>query len=203
MGLILCPGIIYLRAKSTEQNNYKTYSNDPHLARNGIQLSPPGIQLLATCRQVYDEGHVMYYSHNVFDLPPGPLTVTRELFAKIKPEHIALMKHFSLRASLLDLTPPLLEDIERKAAESTRGRRFWLFTQNPPRDRHIYDESRKLEIEAKRVLTAVWEGKVSYLAAKFPTMTTLDIRTTRFPKEGGATTYHIGQVCISKPSLTL
>lgn len=48
----------------------------------------------------------MYYSNNVFDLPPGPLVVTRELFANIQPEYIALMKHFSLRYVLLGPSLP-------------------------------------------------------------------------------------------------
>lgn len=80
---------------------------------------------------------------------------------------------------------------------STRPRWSWLFNRSsghPPRDRLAYHEGHKLEIEAKLVLTAIWEGKLSYLAAKFPTMTTLDIRTTRLPKDGGATTYHLEQV---------
>ena len=194
MAFILCPGVIYLREKPTKQNKYTTYSNDPRLARNGAQLPPPGIQLLATCRQVYSEGREMYYSNNVFDLPPGPVAATREVLAKFQPQNTALMRDFSIRASLLDLTPHLLEQLESEFSERPTtivGKHSWL---RPRRGRHTYLEGHKFQIEAKRILTAVWEAKISYLASKFPSPRTLQIRTIRLPKDGGATTYLLGSV---------
>ena len=67
MQLVLCPGIIYLRAKVRAQDDSEVqahatgFSNDPHLARNGAQLPPAlGVHLLTTCRLAYNEGRRMY-----------------------------------------------------------------------------------------------------------------------------------------------
>ena len=200
MALVLCPGIIYLRAKPTRQNNFTTYSNDPHLARDGSPLPPPGVQLLATCRQVYNEGRGMYYAGNVFDLPPGPVAVTRELLAKIRPENLALMRHFRIRLSLLDLTPPVMEQLQKDYKDNPYPEKgpFSIqlrYTHDPQhrRENNIHIIGYKFKIEAKRILTALWEAKISFLSAKFARMRSLQINTIRHPKEGGVTTYILGE----------
>ena len=201
MALVLCPGIVYLRAKPSQQNNFTSYSNDPQLSRDGTPLPPPGVQLLATCRQVYNEGRGMYYAGNVFDLPPGPVAVTRELLAKIRPENLALMRHFRIRLSLLDLTRPVVEQLENDYKDNPYPEKGLYSSmiralQNPYRRRRDEDahiKGDKFGIEAKRILTALWEAKISYLSVKFPEVQSLQISTIRQPKEGGATTYVLGK----------
>ena len=46
----------------------KVDTHEPDSAANVI--SQPGIQLIATCKQAYKEGHVLFYSSNTFHLPP-------------------------------------------------------------------------------------------------------------------------------------
>ena len=200
MALVLCPGIIYLQAKRTKGNNFTSYSNDPHLARDGTPLPPPGVQMLATCRQVYNGGRVMYYAGNVFDLPPGPVEVTRGLMAKVRPENLALMRHFRIRLSLLDLTPPVIEQLEKDyevKAYHPEGRpfRFLTLASSPIRHRNqeAHIEGHKYGIEAKRILAALWEAKISYLSAKFPEIRSLQISTIRHSTEGGVTTCILGE----------
>ena len=113
MHLVLCPGHIYLRSKPTASNHYISYSNDPD---NATQ-SPPGIQLLATCRQAYNEGHALYYSANVFHLPPGPLSATEAILNNIQPESLSLIHHINLTTGLLDLAS-LLEEVETCASQA-------------------------------------------------------------------------------------
>ena len=93
----------------------------------------------------------MVYSENVFDLLPGPAEVSRELLSKIRPEHIALMKHLSLRASLPYLTLPLLDQLEddylnRPAPEV--GQFSYIFNRRLRHHRSSLRHGHKYEIEA-------------------------------------------------------
>ncbi|KAG7002401.1 hypothetical protein G7Y79_00027g060930 [Physcia stellaris] len=114
MKLVLCPGHIYLRSKPTASNHHISYSNDPA----GATRSPPGIQLLATCRQAYNEGRVLYYSGNVFHLPPGPVSATEAMLNKMQPESLSLIRRVNLTVSLLDLAS-LIEEVENKASQES------------------------------------------------------------------------------------
>ena len=95
-----------------------------------------GCQLLATCRQVYHEGHVWFYSLNTFYIPRGPLSHTLDYFNKLQPNHRALMKTIGIRFGLQDLTSRVLEAIDRQGEElglnprsrdrMTTGKWAWL-----------------------------------------------------------------------------
>ena len=56
---------VYLEAKPQARK----LRSDDRKPLNGP--SAPGVGLLATCRQAYEEGHVMFYTQNVFHLPVG------------------------------------------------------------------------------------------------------------------------------------
>ena len=109
LSLALTGGHVYLRSSSDSGK----LSHKPKTVDSELK-STPAINLLATCRQAYDEGHVMYYSDNVFHLPPGRCEDMKEVLAKIKPEHLTMMKHVVLRLSLLDLTPSVLREVEEE-----------------------------------------------------------------------------------------
>lgn len=147
MQLVLCPGDIYLRSKPTVHNHQISYTNDP---ANTAQ-SPPGIQLLATCRQAYNEGHALYYSGNVFHLPPGPLSATETILNNMQPESLSLIRRVNLTAGLLDLAS-LCEDIETRTSQQN--------------DCYIVDEG--CGKQARGTIYSLIRTKVSFLATKLP-----------------------------------
>ena len=120
--------------------------------------------------------------------------MTRAIFAKIQPENIALIRHISLRGSLLDLTPSSLQEIEEKVAARTDVcKSSWLFSgRREQRKKIAYANGHVYEVEAKHILTAAWEGKSSFIAKRFPALQTLQLKTVRTPRDGGATTYVLG-----------
>ena len=113
LSLALTGGHVYLRSSFSSQK----LSHKPTLV-NPTFKSTPAVHLLATCRQAYDEGHVMFYSENVFHLPLGRFEEVLKVLAKIEPEHLALMKHVVLRLSLLDLTPSVLLGMQEESPSS-------------------------------------------------------------------------------------
>ncbi len=72
--------------------------------------SQPGIQLIATCRQAYHEGHRLFYSSNTFHLPP---TMTFEWPDRLQVNHKAMIKRISITIGLDELTSEMLSKIER------------------------------------------------------------------------------------------
>lgn len=101
-----------------KQINYPSF---PAEIRNKIMdfalrpghIHPPytqsGVQLLATSRQYYNEGHLMYYSDNIFHIPCGDNY--QEVLEKYQVEHRKLVRRVTLTCSVLDLneeivTPP-------------------------------------------------------------------------------------------------
>ena len=160
MSLVLCPGNIYLRAKPSSANGFTSYSHNP----DGAQSSPPGIQLLATCKQAYEEGHRMYYSGNMFHLPPGPLKVTDTLFEMFQPNNVALIRRVSFRASSMDLTPAPIVLIEQ--ASQIQGR------PSPSTDR-------RYAREVLRFLNLQWYAKALFLATELPAINSIRIEAAQ------------------------
>ncbi|KAL9132989.1 MAG: hypothetical protein Q9175_005832 [Cornicularia normoerica] len=77
-------------------------------------LQPPGFQFLATCRQACTEGHVVFYSLNVFYLPPGPLEYTLRGLKTLRPQHLAMITKIGLTMDLLDLTPAGFKEVQHE-----------------------------------------------------------------------------------------
>ena len=71
--------------------------------------SHPGIQLIATCRQAYHEGHRLFYSSNTFHLPP---TMTFEWPDRLQAKHKAMIKRISITIGLDELIPEMLHEFE-------------------------------------------------------------------------------------------
>lgn len=100
MDLALVPGHIYFSNRMQPVD------------RNGSPVFKSGCQVLATCRQLYQEGHVSFYSRNMFHLAPGPLSASWEYFGRLDSRHQDLIEKVSIEMSIVDLTPAVLKGIE-------------------------------------------------------------------------------------------
>lgn len=69
-------------------------------------------QLLATCKQAYLEGHVWFYTRNMFFLPRGPLSITHHYFGELQEQHRSLIQAIGIRLGLQDLTAEDLDLLE-------------------------------------------------------------------------------------------
>ncbi|CAD6591110.1 MAG: hypothetical protein ASARMPREDX12_004925 [Alectoria sarmentosa] len=69
----------------------------------------PGIQLMATCKQAYLEGHTLFYSSNTFHLPP---TMPFWWSDRLELKHKAMIKRISIQIGLVELTPAMLDEIK-------------------------------------------------------------------------------------------
>lgn len=92
-----------------------------------------------------------YYTGNVFYLPPGSAEETESLLAKIKPEHLAMMRHVTVKLSLEDLTPSVLSPIER------------IYKTVPPQGVPLSLEARLCALTLYKAVGEIWQAKV-YLA---------------------------------------
>ncbi|CAF9938017.1 MAG: hypothetical protein HETSPECPRED_000742 [Heterodermia speciosa] len=100
MDLALVPGHIYI-------------SNEMQAVdRERSPVSVPGCQILATCRQLYQEGHISFYSRNMFHLAPGPLSASLDYFGRLDRRDQDLIDKVSIEISIMDLVPSVLEGIE-------------------------------------------------------------------------------------------
>ena len=71
--------------------------------------SASGVQLIATYKQAYQEGHRLFYSSNTFHLSP---TMTLEWCHRLQAKHKAMIKRINITIGLAELTPALLDKIE-------------------------------------------------------------------------------------------
>ena len=62
-----------------------------------------GFGFLATCRQAYTEGYVIFYTKNTFLLPPGRLPHTFHWAGILRPEHTRLIRSLGLSIGCSDL----------------------------------------------------------------------------------------------------
>ena len=162
----LTGGHVYLEAKSYPR---KLRSND-RKPLNGP--SAPAANFLATCRQAYAEGHVMFYTQNTFHLPIGSLEETKEVLAKIKPEHVAMMRNVTLGLTLLDLTPSIARMVEAEASPSLRaqGRALneWRGTNAvDARTLEHHKTSHAYMVSLRQVLKTCWVEKLQFARKAF------------------------------------
>ena len=101
MDLVLVPGHVYFPTNKMQL-----------VDRNRSPVSRPRFQVLATCRQLYQEGHVLFYSQNVFHLAPGPISASWDYIRRLDSRHQDLITKVSVDISVMDLTPPVLEGIQ-------------------------------------------------------------------------------------------
>ena len=74
--------------------------------------SCPIPQLLATCKQAYVEGHIWFYTCNMFFLPRGPVWITQQYFGVLQEQHRSVIRTIGIRFGLEDLTAEDLDILE-------------------------------------------------------------------------------------------
>lgn len=111
-----------------------------------------GVKLLATNRQNYEDGHVIYYSDNVFHIPCGQNPC--QLLAKYQPKHLQLVRHAKLTCTSLDIYEELFVDPAMTWSQST--------------------EQNKLH-HAINCLPATWIRKKLFIQSIFPNLEDLRV----------------------------
>ena len=103
-----------------------------------------GVQLIATCKRAYVEGHGLFYSNNTFHLPPKMPFLWPE---RLQAKHKSMIKRISITIGLLELTPSMLNQVESNTAgQGEMHSTCWA--------------SGVLD-----VLFQIWEAKMRYIAA--------------------------------------
>ena len=93
---------------------------------DGKLPSLPGFQILATCKSIYGQYHELFYTANMFFLPPGPLDETlRHLLDKLQPEHMNMISRVGVRLGLQDLTVGGLEQVRKLMSQDHRNDSSW------------------------------------------------------------------------------
>ena len=102
MNLVLVPGDVYPHTPVP-----KISTRVPISAANVESRS--GVQLIATCRQAYNEGHALFYSSNTFHLPA---TETFEWSDRLQPKHKYLIKRISITIGPNELDASMISHIK-------------------------------------------------------------------------------------------
>ncbi|KAG7002440.1 hypothetical protein G7Y79_00027g061320 [Physcia stellaris] len=112
MDYALTPGEVFLATKADPANwtGSKT-------STSGLEGPGSGCQILATCKQLYMEGHEAYYAGNNFHLPPGPVEGFLRWYEALRPNHRDLIRSVTIDFSILDLTLSVLEQCESSYRE--------------------------------------------------------------------------------------
>ena len=149
MDLILVRGDYHPHTPLSE-----TYARSPHITT--VAEIQPGIQLFATCKQAYGEGHAMFYSSNKFHLPS---ITTFDWPNKLQARHKALIKRISITLSLDNLDAVTMNQIETSVAREA-----------------VDNITTKLGIIIHRILSSVWKDKMRYIAA-WTSLEQIEVRT--------------------------
>ena len=107
MDYALAPGDVYLATKADPAN-----WTGSKASTSGCEGPTSGCQMLATCKQIYMEGHEVFYAGNNFHLPAGPIKGFLNWYEALRPEHRDLIRSVTIDMSILDLTPSVLEQCE-------------------------------------------------------------------------------------------
>ena len=135
---------------------------DPRFLRIGGSPSTqqPGIQLLATSKDMYARGHTILYTQNRFHIAPGPIIVSSSYFTLLQPQHLQLIRSLVVTFSIADLTP-----------EGFLRMHYYIaaYTQRIPT--YSRDEQIALWTDCSmRALHSIWREKLSWLR-KWPSLT--------------------------------
>ena len=103
MNLVLVPGDVYPHTPFPNGTKRVPVSAANVQCRSGIQL-------IATCRQAYDEGHALFYSSNTFHLPA---TMTFEWSDRLQPKHKGLIKRIGITVGPNELDASMISHIDR------------------------------------------------------------------------------------------
>ena len=95
--------------------------SDVHL-KEQFTVQQPGFNLLATCRQAYNDGHYMFYTMNTFHWPPVPSNDPNDWYTNLRPEHRKLIKTICIDLDLVDLMYGCMDIVEDFARRRYGGR---------------------------------------------------------------------------------
>ena len=126
MNHVLVPGDVHIRPTKEYgvKAALKSLWNALQIYPESDQADPrlpclPGFQILATCRSIYGQYHELFYTANVFFLPPGPLEETlKHLFNKLQPEHVNMISRVGITLGLQDLTPSSFEQVQKSMSRN-------------------------------------------------------------------------------------
>lgn len=138
MDLVLVHGDVYPHTSVSE----------PSICSRDIAASfksYPGIQLIATCKQAYHEGHELFYSLNTFHLLPS---MTFEWSDRLQAKHKAMIKRISITVGVDELTTPMISQIEAMVPK-----------ENLRKDRSV------LYSAVAEILNNAWKSKMTHVAA--------------------------------------
>ena len=143
MNLVLVPGDVYPHTAVP--------NNSARIPLSAAQVqSRSGVQLIATCRQAYNEGHALFYSSNTFHLPP---TMTFEWSDRLQPKHKFLIKRIGITIGPNELDASMIRSF-KKAHKKLDARRDSLSNET----NIIYEA-------VSETLNKTWYSKMSYMAA--------------------------------------
>ncbi|KAL8934490.1 MAG: hypothetical protein Q9211_005197 [Gyalolechia sp. 1 TL-2023] len=96
-------------------------SDTPILCVPALDVGP---HFLSVCRAAYEEGHAMFYSHNTFYLPHGPLSYTKGYFDQLQPDHRKLIRKMAVEITIWDLDIAAFDEIENqlRSKDIVKGR---------------------------------------------------------------------------------
>ena len=152
MNLVLVPGDVYPHTPVP-----KISTRVPISAANVESRS--GVQLIATCRQAYDEGHVLFYSSNTFHLPA---TETFEWSDRLQPKHKYLIKRISITIGPNELDASMISHIEEEAYM------FRILNSSEFGDESdgvLEAEYNAIEQAVKNTFGKAWNSKMRHMAA--------------------------------------
>ena len=101
----LCVIYYWYRTRSKFFSYRYDFSLKRKKAGKNNSVNSDGYQFLAASKQVSEEGRSIFYSQNVFHLPPGPLSNTQDWFDGLREDHRKTMGTLVCDFSLLDLEP--------------------------------------------------------------------------------------------------
>lgn len=81
----------------------KVHLRNPDHAEYKATKYASGFQMLATCKQICNEGSGIFYGENIFFLPPGDVKYTNVFMDEVlKVQHRNMLRHLGIRFSLGD-----------------------------------------------------------------------------------------------------
>ena len=161
ISLVFAPGEVYIRNPIPERvlipggvHNCNPTLKDSEEIRTNAE-SQPGFQLMATCKQAYDECHSIFYSSNIFHLPA---TMTFNWSDRLQAKHKAMIKRISVKIGIEELTVDTIDELERRVTPEILNKPILPLT-----------------FAIFQTMNIVWQAKMRHIAA----WTSLDETTLR------------------------
>ncbi|KAL9637158.1 MAG: hypothetical protein Q9164_002368 [Protoblastenia rupestris] len=124
--------------------------------------------LLFVNKRVSQLAFLRFYSYHLFHIPPGSVIPSMTYFQRLSIDDRKAIRHIGLRIGLWDLTPDVLDEIEREVARLRLG---------DPETMTIGQKAhraRVFAVTAANYVSDIWKGKIAALQA-FGGVTTLRV----------------------------